>query len=636
MFGDNKNRIEDLKQTLYSRENYKADNPIHNLPRKTIEVNPTWTPPAEPLKKTKRPHWPLGKILVWFSVIFFFVAVCIAAFVYYNGYNTISADNVDISITGQTTIDAGRDTLFAISVDNKNKVDLKDVYLVVEYPDGARRNAMQTEPLVLDRIPLGLIASGAHVDRTASAVFFGLQGKEEKVKITLEYHVVGSANLFAKNKSFLFTLGSGPVSMAVSHVDQINSGQDVSFAVAVTSNSNATLSNLALNVSYPFGFTFKSAIPSPSVNSNVWQLGDISPGEKKIITIVGRLEGQANENRAFKFNVGISNPGDKAQIATVFYAGTETISIQKPFIGLSVDFGQNSTAAYSTFAGEIVNVAVAYNNNMTTPLTDAVIKIKLDGAILDKNSVAVPFGFYQSTDNTITFDKQSIPALAFLAPAEKGDFNFTFKTLPFVSGSSYTKSSQKVSVTTNVTATQSTPQGATQVASSISNSVLINSNIVLAAKALYNGTVFKNTGVLPPKAEKATTYTINWAISNTFNNTSNVTVSAILPSYVKFLNNVSPKNESLTYNPVSGEINWNVGNVKTNTGFSTAPRQVSFQISFVPSLVQVGTVPTLLENSTLKATDTFTGATLTATASEITTDILSDPKYKFGQGTVVR
>lgn len=636
MFGDNKNRIEDLKQTLYSRENYKPDNPVHVLPRKTIEVNPTWTPPPAPLQKVKKSHWPLGKILVWFSVIFFFVAVGIAAFVYYNGYNTISADNVDVSIAGQTTIDAGRDAIFSVSIDNKNQVDLKDSYLVVEYPDGARRNSMQTEPLVLDRIPLGTIPSGAHLDRTISAVFFGLQGKEEKVKITLEYRVVGSTSLFAKNKDYLFVLGAGPISMSVSNVDQINSGQDVSFVVSVTSNSNTTLSDLALNVSYPFGFTFKSAIPSPSLNSAVWQLGDIAPGEKKIVTIVGRLDGQENENRAFKFNVGISNPADKTKIATVFYAGTATVSIQKPFIGLSVKFGQNTGATYSTFAGDIVNVIVDYNNNMSTPLTDAVIKIKLDGAILNKNSVIVPFGFYQSSDNTITLDKQAIPALGFLAPAESGSFNFSFKTLPFVSGASYTKSSQKISIATNAVATQSTSQGATQVSSSVVNNVLVNSNIVLIAKALYNGTVFKNTGTIPPKAEKATTYTINWAVSNTFNNTSNVIVSATLPSYVKFLNNVSPKNEALTYNPVSGEIVWNVGNIKTNTGYSAAPRQVSFQVSLTPSLVQVGLTPVLLDSSSLKATDTFTNAALTATASAITTDILSDPKYKFGQGAVVR
>ena len=635
MFPDDKNKIEELKKTLYSRENFKQDNPVHELPKKTYEVNNTWTPPVAPIQKVKR-HWPLGKILIWFSIIFFLVAVGIAGFVYYSGYNTISADNVAINITGATTIDTGRDATFAVGIDNKNQIDLQDAYLDISYPDGARRDSSQTEPLVQDRISLGTIASGAHLDRTISAVFFGLQGTQEKIRITLEYHVLGSTNLFAKNKDYLFALGAGPVGVAVTHVEQINSGQDVSFKVVVTSNSAATLSNVALNAQYPFGFTFKSATPASSLNNSVWQLGNLAPGDSKTITIVGKLDGQENDQRAFKFNVGISNPADASQIATVFYADTETVTIQKPFIGLSMTFDGNAVTAYPTFAGDTVNVILSYSNNMPTPLTDSMITVKIDGAILDKSHVLPARGFYQSANNTITWSAREIPELGLLNPGDNGTVSFSFKTLPFVVGGAYTKSSQKVSISTNVTATQVSPGGNTPISSSIASSAVVNSNIALMANAVYNGSIFKNTGPIPPKAEKATTYTINWSISNTFNNTSNVMVSAVLPPYVKFLNNISPQNEALTYNAISGEVDWNVGNIKTNTGYASAQRKVSFQVSLLPSLTQVGSVPVLMGDSTLKATDTFTNAALTAAADTITTDIVSDPKYQKGIGAVAR
>jgi len=225
MFPEDKNRIENLKKVLYSRENFKPDNPVHDLTPKAYEVNDGWTPDAEPIKRDRRRRrWPLGKILIWFSIIFFLVAVGIAVFVYYNGYNTISADNVDISINGPTTVDAGQNATASISIDNKNQIDLQDAYLDIVYPDGARRDASQTEPLVQDRISLGTIVSGAHLDRTISAVFFGLENAQETVKISLEYHVLGSTSLFSKEKDYLFTLGSGPVSVTVTHAAQINSG----------------------------------------------------------------------------------------------------------------------------------------------------------------------------------------------------------------------------------------------------------------------------------------------------------------------------------------------------------------------------------------------------------------------------
>jgi hypothetical protein len=165
---------------------------------------------------------------------------------------------------------------------------------------------------------------------------------------------------------------------------------------------------------------------------------------------------------------------------------------------------------------------------------------------------------------------------------------------------------------------------------------VVNSNISLVAKALYNDGSFKNTGVIPPKAEKTTTYTINWSISNTFNNTSNVTVSAVLPSYVKFINNINPQNEAVTYNDVSGEVVWNVGNIKTNTGYISAPRQVSFQVSLLPSLSQIGTVPILIGDSTLRATDVFTNAPLSSAVDALSTDIVGDSLYRYGQGVVVK
>jgi len=635
MFGDEKNKIEELKKTLYSRQNFKADNPIHNLPRKTYEVKDVWTPPVESIKEYKRP-WPIGKILVWFSIIFFLVAVGIAGFVYYNGYNTISADNVVINITGLTTIDAGRNATFAIAIDNKNQVDLQDAYLSIVYPDGARRDTSQTEPLVKDRISLGTVASGTHLDRTFSAVFFGLEGSQEKFEVVLEYHVLGSDNLFAKNKDYFFVLGAGPVSMTVTHVEQVNSGQDISFTVEITSNSTTVLGNVALNVSYPIGFGFKSATPTASINNSVWQLGDIAPGDSKIITIVGKLEGQENEQRAFKFNVGISNPADTQQIATVFYSGTEMVEIQKPFIGLDMAFDGSTVSTFPTYAGNVINVVLSYSNNTVVPLVDGVIKIKLDGAILDKSSVVSAQGSYQSTDNTITLDKRVVPELDVLNPGDQGIVQFNFKTLPFSKGALYAKSSQKISFITNVSATQVSSGGTMPVSSAITRNVVVNSNVSLEAKAFYNESTFKNTGPIPPKAEKTTTYTVSWVISNTFNNLSDVNVSAVLPSNVKFLNNISPQNEVLTYNEVSGEVDWSVGNIKTNTGYISAPRQVSFQVSVLPSLTQIGSVLTLIGDSTLKATDTFTGVNLAAVADSLSTDIVNDSGYKYGQGVVVK
>jgi hypothetical protein len=320
----------------------------------------------------------------------------------------------------------------------------------------------------------------------------------------------------------------------------------------------------------------------------------------------------------------------------MFYADTKIVSIQKPFIGLDMAFNGDKVTTHPTYAGEIVAVTLSYSNNMPTTLTDATISVKFDGAILDKSAVGSIGGFFQSANNTITWDKRTVPGLATLNPGDGGQLQFTFKTLPFVSGSSYTKSSQKVLLSTNVAATKISSNGTVPIASSITRNVVINSNIMVKADAFYKSGPFKNTGLIPPKAEKPTTYTITWSISNSFNNASNVVVSAVLPSNVEFINSVSPQGESLTYNEVSNEVSWNVGNIKTNTGYVSAPRQVSFQVSLLPSLTQVGSSAMLLGDTKLKATDTFTNVSLSALANSLTTDTINDSGYVHGQGTVVK
>ena len=70
---------------------------------------------------------------------------------------------------------------------------------------------------------------------------------------------------------------------------------------------------------------------------------------------------------------------------------------------------------------------------MAVPLTDGVITIKLDGAILDKSSVTSALGFYQSTNNTITWDKNSQGKLAEINPGDSGSVNFSLSPLSLFS-----------------------------------------------------------------------------------------------------------------------------------------------------------------------------------------------------------
>ena len=154
-------------------------------------------------------------------------------------------------------------------------------------------------------------------------------------------------------------------------------------------------------------------------------------------------------------------------------------------------------------------------------------------------------------------------------------------------------------------------------------------------KALYYSGPFTNTGLIPPKVEKETTYTVVWSLSNTANNISKGVVTSSLPSWIRFVGTISPNTEDLTYNPSTQEITWNIGSIAKGTGITGAGRSVSFQIAFIPSLSQVGTIPVIINDAILTGHDDFANVDIRVSKTPLRTQLDSDPAFPFTGSKVV-
>src|SRR6185369_6503595 len=70
------------------------------------------------------------------SIIFFVLALGIAAFIFFGGLNTISSNNVDVAVTAPSSISSGEDLDIGLSVINSNRTNLENAVLYVDYPQG--------------------------------------------------------------------------------------------------------------------------------------------------------------------------------------------------------------------------------------------------------------------------------------------------------------------------------------------------------------------------------------------------------------------------------------------------------------------------------------------------------------------
>ena len=67
---------------------------------------------------------------------------------------------------------------------------------------------------------------------------------------------------------------------------------------------------------------------------------------------------------------------------------------------------------------------------------------------------------------------------------------------------------------------------------------------------------------------------------------------------------------------------------------ANSQRQVSVQVSLLPSLTQVGTSPTILEAQRFKATDRFTGTVIRTEHPALTTSLFDESEDRVTDGRV--
>lgn len=640
---EEKDRIERLKKVLYSRNSPDviAKKPSH-MSREESNVNSNWGDEvgedsfarARALFDKNGRGW--AKKLLIASVVFFVISFGFAAFMFFWGGNTVSTKNVDISFLGPVSISGGEALTLDVSIKNNNTVSLESANLSIEYPAGTRDPNNTNNQLIRQKEEMGSILPGANTHKTFKAVIFGEKGSVKEITVSLEYRVKGSSAVFSKEKKYQVTINSSPVIMDVSVPNEVSAGSDFAITLNVSSNSSAPVKNLLITADYPFGFSFVDANPKPTFANNIWNIGDLGPGAKRVIQIKGKMQGQDSDERVFRFHSGVASDKDEKTISADFVSSSNSVSISKPFIGLDLRINKEEGEVFAVRPGDPMGVNVLWTNNLPTKIVNAKVAVSLVGSTIDKKSVRLSSGgFYQSSDNLVIWDKNTTGELSEIGPGDGGAVDFNFASL-FLSPSQQIQRNQDITLKVVMTGTSFSSDGSSEeISSELIKKVKLSTALTMSTKAVYSTGPFKNTGPIPPRAEKETTYTVIWSLSNSFNDVSGVSARAELPQYMKWLDKVSPTAESIVYDPTSRTITWNPGNIPAGTGFSTSARQVAFQVSLVPSISQIGATQELVKSASVSGTDLSTGLSVAGSGSAVTTALFSDVTYGDGDDKVM-
>ncbi len=647
MNDEEKSPIEKMRDSLYSRNAPHAGDGVVRRSRvannnRAEEVPEAWSRPAPIVPvNTGNKRWSVLKIFFISSLVFFCIAVAVALYVFFGGGNLVSSKNVEITIQGPLSVAGGEELDSDITILNNNNTSIEGVEMVVEYPAGARAVGDLGTELVRQKETLGTIAAGQSVTRAIKAILFGQKDSLEDIKVSLNYKTVGSNASFSTDKTYTVSIQSSPVTVDVSYPKEVNTGQSVTLLATITSNSNTVLHDVLFNIEYPFGFTPTGANPQALFDQHIWRLGDLEPKEKRVISVTGTIVGQSDEEKVFKFHTGSVDANNPKLIGTDFLSSTESIAIKKPFVDLSVALDDDtSTANHVTHIGDKVTAKISWINNLSVALNDATIAVSLKGLALDRSSISVSDGgFYRSVDDMIVWNKTNLSDLQKIDAGQGGNVTFRFSSLRNASSLVASLRNGDVTLAVTVTGNRFGDNGALeQVSSSVSRTLQIGTDLTLNARIVHSNPppTLVNTGPIPPKVNTETTYTVEWAITNTFNDVGGTRVTATLPEYVRWVAATAPSSEKISFNPVNRTVTWEVGEIKAATGSLSSPREVAFQIGFTPSLGQVSTAPILVNESTITGQDRFTQQNLQGVKAPLTTKISTDPIFEFGDEEVVQ
>jgi hypothetical protein len=576
----------------------------------------------------------IKKILLGVFVLFLFAA-SFTAYTFITGTNYISNSNINVVLLGPVSTPAGEELSLDVDITNNNSDDLLLTDLIVTYPEGTRSADDHITPMITDRIAIGTIPKGKRVRQTIKSVLFGEENVKKNIKISLEYRINGSVSIFDKEKVFPIFIGSSPITVAIDTLKEVSPQEESEFVVNLKSNSSSIIKGLVFKADYPFGFEFISSVPATSGDNATWVLGDVKPGEERKITFKGRMYGNDNQERNFRFYTGTEDTQEKTNIGTIFVTNSVAVSIKKPFLATDIAIDDKSTSVVTAHAGNGIKGEITWQNNLDVPLNDIVIEARITGAMLDKQTVNGERGFYRSVDNTIVWDKTSIPDLREIDPKGTGRVQFNFAALvpSLVTNSTFRRQELKVELSVHAKrlSEENVPE---EISSNLTRTVKIASDLVLKNRLVRTIGPFENTGPMPTMPEQASTYTVLVSVNNSYNNVKDVVYKATLPRYVEWLGKVYPPNAKVQYSPDKREVTWTVGDVAPGVGYNSSAKEFAYQVSFLPSLSQRGESPEIIGPSSLMGKDDFTGGIDQVLASPLDIKIESDPAYKYGDEKV--
>ncbi|HUC01755.1 MAG TPA: hypothetical protein VMA75_02520 [Candidatus Paceibacterota bacterium] len=573
-----------------------------------------------------------------FFTVGIFLAIGLAALIYYLLLPP-ATPNVVITFSNPGPATVGVPFPIVVSVSNESKRMIQNAQLNVSLPNGLSFASGTTATETVGSVSSGTVNPPVTLWLVATGNA-GTPGTTQTVNTTLTYQTAetGTAN-FESDADTSVAIGTQPaLSFSYNAPTSIFSGQNFDVTVNYQNNTPESLQGITLQMEYPpaFHFVSSSTTAPTDAGDDTWNLGALGANATGTLTITGNIVGPAQAQYQMTGTIGATFSGQD------YPAYTAPISFAVTPSPLSLTLTLNNTSTYIAKPSDSLNYVLTYTNNSNITFQTVNITAVLTGQMFNFATLQTN-GSFNSKSDTVTWQAANTPGLAALAPGQSGSVRFTVNTLAAFPAALVSEGYKDY--TLGVTAQAQSPTVPPNTAGANTTSVTtltskVGGQMTLAANGYAKEitSAITNTGPYPPTVDQPTEYTIHWNLANYSTDMENVTVSAYLQSGTTFTGVATSTvaSSTFTYNAGTGQVTWTIPYVPATAGVVGGPVQEIFQVSNTPAVNQVGQSPTLVGQTTLTATDEWTGSTVQATGGAITTRLPNDPSVSGQLGVVVQ
>ncbi len=529
-----------------------------------------------------------------------------------NGEGQVSS-NVIVAIKGPGQVTSGNEAEYTVTYINGENADLVGLTLEMIYPTGFKFKSSTPSPVssagsvfhlpILDQGETGTVVIRGKLS--------GGTGEEKEIRARLHYKLSNFNSEFAVAESTKTTIQAPNLLLDINGPVDVVNGQNTTYSLTITNVSSENFDNMAVELTYPAGFSFTSSSIPATKDNNYWKLGPLPASGSQSIEITGSFIGSDREEKLVRADLGqIINNNFAPQIAA-----TASFRVIPSSLGITISAQQPTYVKL----GDTISYKVQYINRGSIGLKNLNINVKIDSTIVDLSRISASNAII--TGNILTWKSATYSNLGVLSPSEKGEVSFS---VPVRSSLATNLKNQTVKVSASVTSDEITNQ-----TKAPDHELKLISDLDLAVTGEYI------SGASPMKVGSTTVYEMNMILSNLSNDITNGEVVASLPLPPSAWNNVvipDAEKSRLTYDPNSGKIKWKIGDIPAFTGKFTPALQVNFQLAVTPTESDRGDDMLLLKDIQAIGTDAFVNVEI---KSEITKSIsTSDIDDILGNGSV--